>query len=175
MKSEKNPAIEIRLAKHLEALAIADLIYESFVGYKSLYTKKGFTATTISVREIEERIYKNMIWVAVCDKVIVGTISLFPDTDGISIKTVAVARTAREKGFGTALMKHAQDTAGKLGAKYLRLTTTEFLHEAIRLYERFGFEERGYEDLYGTQLMRMEKYLGQISINRRRHEFLPEK
>jgi GNAT superfamily N-acetyltransferase len=175
MKNEKNAAIEIRVPKTFESQAIADLIYDSFVGYKSLYTKNGFTATTVSVQEIEKRIYRKIIWIAVCNELVAGTISLFPGTEEILIKSVAVTPTARGKGIGTAMMKYAQDIAEKSGAKYLRLTTTEFLHEAVRLYERFGFEECGYDDLYGTKLIRMKKYIGQTSINKKRHEFLPEK
>jgi len=45
------------------------------------------------------------------------------------------------------------------GCKRLYLSTTPFLHSAIRLYERCGFRrtDEGPHDLFGTPLFTMEK------------------
>jgi ribosomal protein S18 acetylase RimI-like enzyme len=157
-------SIKIRLAKTREAFAISDLLRHSFAEYKSLYTEKAFEATVLSVHEIETRIKKNAVWIALYNDAIAGTVSLIPNDDGIFIKSVAVAPIARRKGLGKELMKHAEETAIKKEVKYLELTTTPFLFEAIRLYEYFGFRQNGYDDLYGTLLIRMIKYLRQTPL-----------
>ena len=47
-----------------------------------------------------------------------------------------------------------------VGARRMRLSTTPFLHDAIRLYERAGFERRpALLDLHGTPLFAMIKEL----------------
>jgi ribosomal protein S18 acetylase RimI-like enzyme len=159
METRGNASLEIRLANVSETNIIADLIYDSFVEYKPLYTEKGFIATTTNREEIKRRIGGEMIWVAMCDDVIAGTISILPVNEGIFIKSVAVAPVARRRGLGKALMRHAEKIAEQRHVKYLELNTTEFLHEAIGLYEGFGFIKCGYEDLCGTRLIKMKKVL----------------
>ena len=163
MQTRGNACLEIRLAKASETNRIADLIYDSFVEYRTLYTEEGFAATTTNKEEIKRRINGKMVWVMLCDEVIAGTISILPVKDGLFIKSVAVAPIARRRGLGRALMRHAEKIAEERHAKYLELNTTEFLHEAIGLYEAFGFDKFGYEDLYGTKLIKMKKILDKKS------------
>ncbi len=159
-----NNLIEIRLAENKEALVISDLLYQSFSEYKLLYTERAFAATTLGIPELESRISKNVTWVGLYDDTIAGTISLMPNGNGIFIKSVAVAPIARKKGLGKELMRHAEKIALKEGAHYLELTTTAFLLEAIRLYEFFGFRQNGRDDLYGTPLIKMIKYLDVTTV-----------
>ena len=159
MKQRKNSIVKIRLAKPQEALAISDLLYHSFVEYKSFYTEKAFAATTLSIHEIKNRINKNLVWIALNGDVIAGTVSVIPNGEELFMKTVAVAPAERGKGIGKELIRHAEEMAVKKGANYLELTTTPFLYEAISLYEFFGFKQNGYDDLYGTPLIKMIKYL----------------
>jgi GNAT superfamily N-acetyltransferase len=151
--------IKIRLAEKGDELTIAAILYDAFIEYKSLYTVKAFYATILGITKISERIYNKTMWVALYQNVIGGTLSLTPNYDGLYIRSVAVATTLRRNGLGKALMNHAENEAIRLGFGYLELTTTAFLFEAIRLYESFGFEVWGYEDLYGTQLIKMKKDL----------------
>ena len=162
--SHKENSIKIRLAASEEAFVISDLLYHSFAEYRSLYTENAFLATVLSAHEIETRINENAVWVALYNDVIAGTISLVPNGGGIFIKSVAVAPIARKRGLGKELMRHAEETAIKKEAKYLELTTTPFLSEAIRLYEYFGFRQNGYDDLHGTLLIRMIKYFKQAPL-----------
>lgn len=165
MKKQDNSRIKIRLANPGDAIAIADLLYYSFVECQLHYTAEAFAATTPGVEEIKNRIQKHMVWVALYDNVIAGTVSLISKGDSMLIKSVAVAPSARRKGLGNCLMMLAEDTAVKRGTKYLELTTTPFLHEAIGLYERFGFEQCGYDELYDTPLIKMAKNLDLTPIS----------
>jgi ribosomal protein S18 acetylase RimI-like enzyme len=78
---------------------------------------------------------------------------------------VAVAPDARGKGLAKGMMKHAESVAVKRKFRYIELTTTSFLTEAIKLYESFGFEHHGQKDLYGTPLMKMVKDLRSAVIS----------
>jgi ribosomal protein S18 acetylase RimI-like enzyme len=149
----------MRLAEPRDELTITTILHDAFIEYKKLYTVKAFYSTILGITKIRERIDSGTMWVALCDGVIAGTISLIPDRKGLYIRSVAVAPTARRKGLGKTLMKHAEQEATGKGLEYLELTTTTFLFEAIKLYQSFGFEECGYEDLYGTPLIKMKKYL----------------
>lgn len=153
----------IRLATFNDARAIAALLKDSFAKYEHQYTERAYTETTLGVYKIKERIYNKRTWVVLLHNVLSGTISLIPADYTLYIKSVAVAPTAQGKGLGKQMMKLAEQEALKRGLRYLELTTTHFLIEAISLYERFGFEKRGQKDLYGTPLIRMIKDLKQHS------------
>jgi ribosomal protein S18 acetylase RimI-like enzyme len=170
MTENKNPCIVLRVAEFSDATAIAQLLHDAFVGYQHLYTKKAFAATVLGVYKIKERIYNKRTWVVLVDGVINATISLIPADDTLYIKSVAVAPDARRKGLGKGMMKHAENVAVKRKFRYMELTTTHFLSEAIKLYENFGFEHRGQKDLYGTPLMRMVKDLKSAVISQNKKQ-----
>ena len=159
MIEKGNSNIVIRLAKDGDAATIASLLHDSFFEYRSLYTEKAFVATTLAISKIQQRIDDRTIWVALLENVISGTISLLPVDGGLYIKSVAVAPAARGKGLGKTLMKHAEHEALKMNLRSVELTTTLFLFEAIKLYDSLGFEPFGFEDLYGTELIKMKKNL----------------
>jgi len=159
MSNNRNCQIIIRLADFSDATDIADLLKDSFSEYKDLYTKRAFTETVLGVYKIKERIYNKRTWIILVDGVIKGTMSLIPAHDTLYIKSVAVAPTARRRGLGKLMLEHAEHEAKRMRLRYLELTTTHFLSAALRLYENFGFEQRGQKDLYGTPLIRMIKDL----------------
>ncbi|HET9826424.1 MAG TPA: hypothetical protein VFP87_13885, partial [Chitinophagaceae bacterium] len=65
---EKNSSnTVIRLAEFQDAAAIAALLCDSFAQYKSFYTKRAFTETTLGVYKIKERIYNKRTWVVLVD------------------------------------------------------------------------------------------------------------
>lgn len=159
MSREKDFDILIRLAANSDAATIASILLRSFEEYRQSYTRKAFLETTLGIYKIKARVYNKTIWVAVLDDTICGTISLVPDGNTLHIKSVAVTPSARRRGLGKEMMKHAESIALKRGFHFLELTTTPFLHEAIKLYEGFGFTTHGHKDLYGTPLIRMVKNL----------------
>lgn len=77
---------------------------------------------------------------------IVGSLTLvvFPIPTGIRawIEDVVVDSSARGKGVGGALNKHALALAEKLGATTVDLTSRPSREAANRLYQELGFERR---------------------------------
>lgn len=142
-----------------DAAAIAALLYDAFVEYKPLYTEAGFAATTPPPQEIEDRISKNAVWVALSGNEIIGTVSIFPRYEELYIRSMAVRPGARGKGVGRILMEHIHEIAISEGSSSITLNTTPFLFQAIKLYERSGFKQEGLGHLYGTPLIKMNKCL----------------
>jgi GNAT superfamily N-acetyltransferase len=89
--------------------------------------------------------------VAVVDGMILGSVALFPaDTDAYEgnveavnypeIRMLAVSPAARGKGVATALISECIKLSKENGHHSIGLHTGEFMENAMRLYERIGFE-----------------------------------
>ncbi|MGH9751682.1 MAG: GNAT family N-acetyltransferase [Blastocatellia bacterium] len=77
------------------------------------------------------------------------------------MRGMAVDPAARGSGIGRELMTWVEEYAARRGFKRLYLSTTPFLSDAIRLYEKCGFvrTDDGPDNLFGTPLFTMEKKL----------------
>lgn len=157
-----------------DAAAIVELLRRSFIEYKSLYSMKGFLATTPGIAEILNRIEKKTVWVALYNNSIAGTISIFPSGKIFHLRSMAVVPSVRGQGLGLILLLHAQNMAVTNGAIFLMLYTTPFLQEAIQLYKKFGFKKDGYDDLHGTPLIRMTRSLKYITQHKIENDDHPQ-
>jgi GNAT superfamily N-acetyltransferase len=156
-----SPVLEIRRAGVTDADAIAVLLRGSFAELEPLYTPEGFAATTPSSHEIRPRFREGPVWVAVLGSTIVGTVSVLPQEGALHVRSMAVHPRARGQGVAGRLLAEVEHYAAFHGYRRLTLSTTPFLLDAIRLYERAGFVafEGGTTDLFGTRLFVMEKHL----------------
>jgi len=154
-----NVRVEIRKAVPDDAKAISSVLAEAFTEYKPLYTEKGFTVTTPPCEEIEKRFSEGLILVALLNGDVVGAVSAVPRGKDLYIRSMAILPKARGQKIGEKLLLQIEDFAFSNNFKRLTLSTTPFLHRAIRLYEKFGFAHEGIDDLFGTPLITMEKRL----------------
>ncbi len=161
MEIVTTPSLQIRLATPDDLPSLARLIHDSFVEYRSSYTTEGFAATTPTSDQLLQRLNEGPIWVATKDDALLGTVSVVDRVGHLYIRGMAVLPQARGLGLGALLLKTIEDFARAEGHKRLTLSTTPFLSQAIRLYERYGFERTadGPHDLYGTPLFTMVKNL----------------
>jgi GNAT superfamily N-acetyltransferase len=152
---------QICLAEASDATAIASLLYNSFVEYQPLYTPAAFSATTPGPTQIQGRLAEGPVWVTCHQDRLVGTISAVPQDTGLHLRSMAVLPSARGYGVGRALLQHVEQFALTHSYRYLVLSTTPFLTQAIRLYEQFGFQPipDGPHEFYGTALLSMLKSL----------------
>src|SRR5262249_41011169 len=132
-----------------------------FVEYESLYTADGFRATVLSEDEVIKRMNEGPVWVAILDQNLVATVSVIVRGDSLYVRGMAVQPSARGHRIGELLLTHVESYAAGEGVRRLFLSTTPFLHRAIKLYEKFGFRQvgEGPQDLHGTPLFTMEKGL----------------
>ena len=158
-------AVRIRRAKQNDSAAIELLLRESFREYERAYTPKAFEITTPKKHEIEDRIKHWVVWVALHDSRIVGTISAHPEGGvALHIRSMAVHPKMRRQAIGRLLLARAEHFAQTHGHKRLILNTTPFLTSSIRLYQRFGFRfTKAKREWYGTQLRTMAKQLTSLS------------
>ena len=154
-------AVEIRRATPADLPSLASLLYDSFTEYKSFYTDEGFAATTPSSDQLRQRMNEGPVWVATKEEAALGTVSAVDRGDYLYIRGMAVLPQARGTGLGVLLLRTVEEFAISQGYKRLTLSTTPFLDQAIRLYERSGFRRTmdGPHDLYGTPLFTMIKDL----------------
>jgi putative acetyltransferase len=144
-----------------DAPSIASALHESFVEYESLYTPEGYAATTPESGQIQDRIKEGPVWVVQVGDAVVGTVSVVPKGEALYVRGMAILPTARGQGIGEMLLSQIERYASERGFRRLFLSTTPFLHRAIRLYERYGFRRisEGPDNLFGTPLFTMEKIL----------------
>ena len=134
---------------------------DSFIEYKPLYTEQGFAATTPASEQINDRMNEGPLWVALDGNTIVGTVSAVPKGESLYIRGMGITPAARGQRLGELFLRQLENFAAERGFKRLFLSTTPFLHRAIRLYENYGFIQtsEGPHDLFGTPLLTMEKPL----------------
>ena len=148
-----------RMATPEDAPIVSDILRQSFAEYQALYTAEGFAATTPEPAQILTRMQEGPIWVAYREAEAVASGGAVLMGDSVYIRGMAVLPAARTIGVGRDLLAHIECWALAQGCSRLFLSTTPFLHTAIRMYERFGFRQNdaGSRDLFGTPLFTMEK------------------
>ena len=135
------------------------MLYESFVEFKSLYTDGGFAATVLDPEQVLKRMLEGPMWIALREGVVVGTVAAVIKGRSVYIRGMAVLPSARGSGTGAGLLQRLEQWAFREQFVHLFLSTTPFLHSAIRLYEKLGFRRKDDEvqDLFGTPLFTLEK------------------
>lgn len=149
----------IRRAVADDAHVIADVLQRSFQEFRPLYTDGGFAATALDVEQVAERMVEGPVWIALRAKAAIGTVAaVIRDGKSAYIRGMAVLPEARSSGVAHRLLKQAEEWGRNEGCTRLFLSTTPFLHAAIRLYERSGYQKMEHgDDLFGTPLLVMEK------------------
>ena len=151
----------VRLASIDHATAIASVLRGAFAEYERLYTPEAFAATTPTPEQLRDRWNEGPVWIAVQANCIVGTIAAVPKGPALYVRSMGLLPQARGQGLGVLFLERVECYARQHNYTRLFLSTTPFLHRAIRLYERFGFERTndGPHELHGTPLFTMEKSL----------------
>ena len=78
------------------------------------------------------------------------------DADEGEFRMLAVARAARGRGVGEALVRHCLDRARELGLAGMSMSTQPSMASAHRVYERLGFTrapERDWQPVPGVDLI----------------------
>lgn len=141
-----------------DAEAVAATLRAAFAPFEALYTRQAFEATTPTPEQVGARFREGPVWLAEQDGRVLGTVSAVPRAGELYIRSMAVNPEAQGRGIGGELLRAVEGFALSRSHARLVLTTTPFLHGAIRLYEHAGFQRTGeLADLYGTPLIWMAK------------------
>jgi len=154
-----NPSLKIRVAVPADIKSIASVLSESFAEFKSAYTAEAFAATTPTAEQIRARWSEGPIWIAVSNSAVIGTVAAVVKQDSLYVRSMALLPAARGREIGRVLLRQVEAYAFEHSCKRMFLSTTPFLTQAIKLYERHGFRRsrKGPHDLFGTSLFTMEK------------------
>lgn len=150
---------KIRRVEREDSAVVAKILYDSFAEFEVLYTHDGFAATTLTAERVLARMEEGPVWLALREAEALGTVAAVVKEDSVYIRGMAVHPAARGLGVGARLLEVVEDWAVGQGVMRVFLSTTPFLHAAIRLYESHGFERTrtDAQDLFGTPLFTMEK------------------
>lgn len=149
----------IRRAVARDAPEIARILELAFAPFEIQYTPAAYRATVLTPAEIVARLDEGPVWVALLNDGPAATVSALLTAEGVYVRSMAAAPQARGRGLGRSLLDAIELFARDSGAGRLYLSTTPFLHAAIRLYERAGFRRSGAgpDHLHGTPLFTMER------------------
>lgn len=129
----------IRRALPGDLETVVSLTEAAYAPYSAL-----FGAPPIPVTEdYAPRIARGEVWLLERDGELAGLLTLERHDDHAMIFSVAVAPGFQGKGFGIALLKHADDQTLAWGLPEVRLYTNAKMERNIALYLAYGFHETG--------------------------------
>jgi N-acetylglutamate synthase-like GNAT family acetyltransferase len=155
-------SIEIRLAVPSDSVAIADVLREAFSVLREYYTDAAFDVVTPAADIVRTRFEEGPMWDAVDDGLVVGTVSVTFEPEGLYIRSMAVKPGSQGRGIGHRLLDAIDEFAATVEAARVFLYTTYFTPGAKEMYEKHGFRkvrETSAEEWYGVPGLEMEKVL----------------
>lgn len=141
--------------------AVLEPFHPSFAGdFERL--NRAWLEEFFHVEEKDERLFRDPIGEVVAPggqifvvregERVVGTCAVLRhDSATMELGKMAVDAAARGRGYGEWLVRAAIQHARAAGAKRLFLLSDEQLRDALRLYERMGFERRAFPGATGYQ------------------------
>jgi GNAT superfamily N-acetyltransferase len=99
------------------------------------------------------------VWVMESDGELAGVLVCQKAEDHLLIRTVGITPERQRTGFGSSMMKHAEQIAKDSGVSVLRLYTNETMTGNAELYARLGYHETHRKGPEGKQVIYMTKVL----------------
>ena len=139
--------MEFRKATSADLPAIVRLLADDPLGAKRERAEDPLPQPYGDAFAAIERQEGNSVIVAVENNAVVGCLqlTLIPGLSRLGmrraqIESVRVASSQRSRGLGEALFRHAIERARAAGCGLVQLTTDRSRPDALRFYERLGFE-----------------------------------
>ena len=129
----------IRRAKLSEAAAIYEILQKAFKEYAGASSLTGLEALKETPEDIEEDIKNKVVYVAIIDNEIVGTIRIDITGESAYISRFAVNSSHRNIGIGKSLMNLADKYLLSKGVKEVYLYTASKYAALMRFYYGRGF------------------------------------
>jgi ribosomal protein S18 acetylase RimI-like enzyme len=130
---------KFRRALRSDLDAIVSLTEAAYRHYTELF---GYPPIPVT-EDYAPRIARGEIWLLESGGELAGVLTLERHDDHAMIFSVAVAPEFQGKGFGIALLKHADEQARLWGLPEVRLYTNARMGRNITLYLAYGFHETG--------------------------------
>ena len=138
----RQPSVEIARFRPEDQAAVQRLILEGLEEHWGVLDPQ-FNA---DLDDIEASYAVGTVLLARDSGRIVGVGAIIPVAPGEGeVKRMSVARDARRRGLGTALLSALLEDAKERGWRSVRLETTADWEDAVQFYGAFGFEQTHYE------------------------------
>ncbi|MCA0058499.1 MULTISPECIES: GNAT family N-acetyltransferase [unclassified Mesorhizobium] len=131
--------MKIRKALAPDVTAVMTLTTDAYAPYTALLGAPPIPVT----EDYAPRIERGQAWLLESGGDLAGLIVLERHEDHAMIFSVAVAPGFQGKGFGIALLKHADQQARLWGVPEVRLYTNAKMERNIALYLAYGYRETG--------------------------------
>lgn len=129
----------VRLARPDDLAAIQALTEEAYRPYTEMLGAPPIPVT----EDYRPHIDAGGVWLLESEGRLAGLLVLEAAPDHLMIFSVAVAPQFQGRGFGTRLLRWAQERAKASGVAEVRLYTNARMERNIALYRAFGFIETG--------------------------------
>lgn len=129
----------IRRAKPSDAAAIYEIIQKAFREYAAASSLTGLEALQETPEDIEEEIKNKIVYAAVIDNEIVGTVRVDIKGESAYISRFAVLSSHRNIGIGKAMMNLVDKYLLSKGVKQAFLHTASKYAALMRFYYGRGF------------------------------------
>lgn len=127
---------ELRRATPLDAGAVRDLTRAAYAKWVSVLGREPLPMTV----DYDAAVRDHIVDMLHLDGKLAALIETHPQADHLLIVNIAVSPTRQGRGYGRALLAHAEELAVSLGLGELRLYTSVHLTENVKLYERVGYK-----------------------------------
>ncbi|WP_136618966.1 MULTISPECIES: GNAT family N-acetyltransferase [Mesorhizobium] len=129
----------IRRALAGDLQTVVSLTQAAYAPYTALLGAPPIPVT----EDYEPRIARGEVWLLESGSELAGLLTLERHDDHAMIFSVAVSPDFQGKGFGIALLKHADEQTRLWGLPEVRLYTNARMERNIALYLAYGFHETG--------------------------------
>jgi ribosomal protein S18 acetylase RimI-like enzyme len=118
-----------------DAAAVRDLTRAAYVKWVPVLGREPLPMTA----DYDVAVRDHIVDMLHLDGNLVALIEMYPETDHLLIVNIAVSPAHQGRGYGRALLVHAEELALSLGLRELRLYTSVQLAENVKLYQRVGY------------------------------------
>lgn len=148
-----NEVVSLRVAHAEDADEIRALTREAYAKWVGLTGREPLPMRV----DYAAAITKHRFDLLYVDSLLVALIETVPEGDYLLIENVAVLPAFQGRGFGTRLMKLAEELAASLQLAGMRLYTNKLFIQNIRLYEALGYRLEREQDLNGGVAVHLVK------------------
>lgn len=126
----------LRRATPADAATVRDLTRAAYAQWVSVLGREAKPMTTDYDVAVRDHII-DMLYV---DGELAALIEMHPEPDHLLIVNIAVSPACQGRGYGRALLAHAEELTRSFGLGEMRLYTSSRLTGNVKLYERVGYK-----------------------------------
>ncbi len=126
---------KLHRATSADAAAVRDLTRAAYAKWVPVLGREPKPVTV----DYDVAVRDHVVDMLQLDGEFIALIEVHPEVDHLLVVNVAVSPDHQGRGYGRALLAHAEELALSLGLREIRLYTSVHLTENVRLYERVGY------------------------------------